>query len=128
MKMLVIIIFVAFAAVGCATLTEDAMTPIAFSFSDGSNGECKLQNKRGEWEIKVPSTVYVRRSGDALKYNCQTEDGRTAVGTIPSKINSKAKYILGVFLYYGIVDDMTDKDRKYMPNFVIPIMKSTTTR
>lgn len=41
MKKLVIIAFVAFAAttVGCATLTEDAMTPIALSFSDGSNGK-----------------------------------------------------------------------------------------
>ena len=26
--------------VGCATLTEDAMTPVAFSFSDGTVGKC----------------------------------------------------------------------------------------
>ena len=34
---------------GCATLTEDAMTPIAISFSDGSSGKSTLTNKRGVW-------------------------------------------------------------------------------
>ena len=35
---------------GCATLTEDAMTPIVMSFSNGSNGSngrCELSNERG---------------------------------------------------------------------------------
>jgi len=30
--------------VRCATLTEDAMTPVAFSFSDGAEGKCNLSN------------------------------------------------------------------------------------
>ncbi len=42
---------------GCATLTEDAMTPVTLTFSDGSNGQCKVQNKRGAWDVSIPSTV-----------------------------------------------------------------------
>ncbi|OOP56773.1 MAG: hypothetical protein AYP45_07075 [Candidatus Brocadia carolinensis] len=124
MKKLVIIAFVAFAAttVGCATLTEDAMTPIALSFSDGSNGKCKLKNKRGVWEVKIPTTVYVRKSDDALTYDCQTEDGRTAVGSIPSEMGAKIA-LSAVFLDFGITDAITDKHRKYTPSFVIPISK-----
>ena len=58
---------------GCATLTEDAMTPIALSFSDGSNGKCNLQNKRGAWPTSLPATVSVRKS----------------VGSIPSEMGAK---------------------------------------
>ena len=37
---------------GCATLTEDAMTPVTLTFSDGSNGQCNLENKRGAWQAR----------------------------------------------------------------------------
>ncbi|MTI11532.1 hypothetical protein [Sansalvadorimonas verongulae] len=72
-RILIIGLFIALT--GCATLTEDAMTPIAFSFSDGSDGECQLSNKRGAWTVQVPSTIYVRKSDDALQVRCKTDDG-----------------------------------------------------
>ena len=123
MKKLIVIIFaLAVTITGCATLTQDAMTPIAISFSDGSNGKCVLQNKRGIWEVDLPSTVLVRRSDDALKYDGQTEDGRRAVGTIPSKVGAKI-IASAVFLDFGIVDGITDKHREYTPSFVIPVKK-----
>ncbi len=105
---------------GCATLTEDAMTPIAFSFSDGSNGECVLENKRGLWNAGIPSTVYVRKSDDSLRYKCNTADGREAVGAIESEMGAKI-VASAVFLDFGITDAITDKHRKYVPSFVIPI-------
>ena len=121
-KLIVIIIALAVTTTGCATLTEDAMTPIAISFSDGSSGKCKLQNKRGVWEVNLPTTVLVRKSDDALKYDSQTEDGRTAVGVIPSEMGAKI-IASAVFLDFGITDAITDKHRKYTPSFVIPITK-----
>jgi len=107
---------------GCATLTNDPMTPIAISYSDGSNGECKLQNKRGIWKIDIPTTVSVRRSDDVLKMECETEDGRKTVGVIPSKIGAKI-IASAVFLDFGIVDSITDKHREYPASFVMPIKK-----
>ncbi len=108
------------AAVGCATLTEDAMTPIAMSFGDGSPGKCQLTNKRGAWSTDIPSTVSIRKSDDALKYDCETTDGREAVGSIESEMGAKI-VASAVFLDFGITDAITDKHRKYTPSFVIPV-------
>ncbi len=98
------------------------MPPVAFSFSDGSNGACTLQNKRGLWSVEMPATVLVRKSDDALKYQCETEDGREAVGAIPSEMGAKI-VASAVFLDLGITDAITDKHRKYPLSFVVPIKK-----
>src|SRR5687767_7436242 len=111
------------ATAGCATLTEDAMTPVAFSFSDGSNGECKLENKRGAWPSPIPATVSIRKSDDALKYDCLTEDGRKTFGSIPSEMGGKI-IASAVFIDFGITDAITDKHRQYPASFVIPIAKA----
>lgn len=107
-------------ATGCATITNDPMTPIALSFSDGSNGQCRLQNKRGAWETSMPMTYSVRRSDDPLKYDCSTADGRTAFGSIPSTVGAKI-VASAVFIDLGITDAITDKHREYPASFVIPI-------
>ncbi len=106
--------------VGCATITNDAMTPIALSFSDGSTGQCRLQNKRGAWETPIPTTYSIRRSDDPLKYDCKTSDGRTAFGAIPSTIGAKI-VASAIFIDLGITDAITDKHREYPSNYVIPI-------
>lgn len=105
---------------GCATLTEDAMTPIAMSFGDGSKGTCQMTNKRGAWSVDIPSTASIRKSDDALKYQCETVDGRKAVGSIESEMGAKI-VASAVFLDLGITDAITDKHRKYTPSFVVPI-------
>lgn len=112
----------AFLLSACATLTEDAMTPIALSFSDGSDGNCTLQNKRGIWETTVPTVVYVRKSDDVLIYKCKTENGREAVGSMESTMGAKI-VASAVFLDLGIVDSITDKHRKYPSSYVIPVSK-----
>ena len=106
--------------VGCATLTSDAMTPVALSFGDGSNGECLLANKRGQWEATIPSTVSVRRSDDPLRYQCKTSDGREASGQLASTAGAKI-VASAVFIDFGITDAITDKHREYPASFVIPI-------
>ena len=111
-------------AVGCATLTEDAMTPIALSFSDGSSGECHLDNKRGFWTAKVPETVYVRKSDDTLKFDCETDDGRESVGGIPSTMGGKI-IASAVFIDFGITDAITDKHRKYPLSVTIPVKQAS---
>ncbi|MEX0734796.1 MAG: hypothetical protein WDZ66_13405 [Steroidobacteraceae bacterium] len=110
-------------AVGCATLTEDAMTPVAFAFSDGTEGKCKLTNKRGAWETSIPATVSIRKSDDVLKYDCESEDGRKAFGSIESEMGGKI-IASAVFLDFGITDAITDKHRKYPASFVIPLPKA----
>ena len=108
----------------CATLTEDAMTPIAVSFSDGSEGECTFRNKRGSWKMDIPGTVSVRKSDDGLQYNAKTNDGRTAQGVITSEMGAKI-IASAVFIDFGITDAITDKHRKYAGSFVIPIKART---
>ena len=110
MKKLLVAVF-AMCTVGCATLTSDAMTPVAFSFSDGSSGECQLTNKRGVWSAEIPAVVSIRRSDDVLKYQCETQDGREAVGSIASTIGAKI-VASAVFIDLGIVDAITDKHRE----------------
>lgn len=117
-----LIVLLALSSIGCATLTNDAMTPISISFSDGSNGQCKLQNKRGVWETNVPSTYSVRRSDDILKYDCKTLDGRTAFGSMPSSVGAKI-IASAVFIDFGITDAITDKHREYPSSYVIPMAK-----
>ena len=119
---LAILFLLTTATMGCATLTEDEMTPIAISFSEGSSGICNLTNKRGIWKTEIPITINIRKSDDGLKYNCKTEDGREVVGMIPSTMGAKI-VASAVFLDFGIVDSITDKHRKYPGSFVIPIKK-----
>ena len=87
---------------GCATLTNDPMTPIAMSFSDGTGGNCVLTNKRGVWTTEIPTTIDIRRSDDALKYECETTDGREVVGSNESTIGAEI-VASAVFLDFGIV-------------------------
>ena len=105
---------------GCATIVNDPMTPIAFSFSDGSEGHCELQNKRGSWPSDIPATVSIRRSDDGLRFDCTTEDGRTSTGVIPREISGEI-VASAVFIDFGITDAITDKHRRYPASFVIPV-------
>ena len=99
------------------------MTPIALSFSDGSNGNCSLNNKRGSWSTTIPSTIMIRRSDDVLRYACESKDGREAVGTIASSMSAKI-VASAVFIDFGIVDAITDKHREYPQSFVIPLPRN----
>ncbi|MEX2327979.1 MAG: hypothetical protein WD558_09630 [Pseudomonadales bacterium] len=106
----------------CATLVNDPMVPVSFSFSDGSEGSCALQNKRGAWAVEPPATVYVRRSDDGLKFECETTDGRRATGLIPSTMGAEI-IASAIFWDLGITDAITDKHRHYPGTYVIPVKK-----
>lgn len=105
---------------GCATLTNDANVPVAVSFSDGSGGRRELSNKRGSWDVPIPSTPSIRRSDDVLRYSCDTNSGAHPVGSIPSTMGGKI-IASAVFLDFGIVDSITDKHREYPASYVIPV-------
>lgn len=108
---------------GCASITNDPMVPVSLSFSDGSNGICELNNKRGLWSLPMPGVASIRRSDDPLKFHCETSDGRKTAGSIPSTMGGKI-VASAVFLDFGIVDSITDKHREYPASFVIPIAKA----
>ena len=105
----------------CATIVNDAEVPVTLSFSDGSSGSCKLQNKRMQYQVDIPGTHQIRRSDDALKFDCKTESGKTAFGSIPSEIEDAKLAGSVVFFDLGITDSITDNHRTYTPNFVIPV-------
>lgn len=115
-----LIALITLSTIGCATLTNDAMTPVATSFSDGTNGTCEFQNKRGLWKAEIPATVMIRRSDDPLVYRCRTADGREASGSMPSTVGAKI-VASAVFIDLGITDAITDMHREYPASFVIPI-------
>ena len=104
-----------------ATIVNDAEVPVTLSFSDGSSGSCKLSNKRMQYQVDIPGTHQIRRSDDALKFDCKTESGKTAFGSIPSEIEDAKLAGSVVFFDLGITDSITDKHRTYTPNFVIPV-------
>ncbi|MBC6429337.1 MAG: hypothetical protein GDA55_08970 [Cellvibrionales bacterium] len=107
---------------GCATLTNDARIPLTVSFSDGSSGECRFTNKRGVYHSPIPTTsVLIRRSDDALFYDCTAEDGREVSGSIRSEIEGGKLAASVIFWDLGITDMITDKHRTYQGNIVIPM-------
>ena len=105
----------------CATIVNDPNTPVALSFSDGSDGTCNLNNKRGAWSGKVPGTFMIRRSDDTLRYDCKTDSGKTGVGGIASSMEGAKLGASVLFFDLGITDAITDKHRTYTPSFTIPV-------
>jgi len=105
----------------CATIVNDANVPVTLSFSDGSSGTCNLSNKRAQYKVDVPGTNLIRRSDDALKFDCKTTEGKTAFGSIPSEMEGAKLAGSIVFFDLGITDSITDKHRTYTPNFTIPV-------
>ncbi len=107
---------------GCATIVNDPNIPLAVSFSDGSAGKCDFRNKRGTWSAEIPSqNVMIRRSDDALVYDCTTSDGRKATGSIRSEVEGEKMAASVIFWDFGITDAITDKHRTYQGNVVIPV-------
>ena len=105
----------------CATIVNDANVPVALSFSNGEKGTCQLSNKRISMQVNIPGTHMIRRSDDALRFNCETASGKKAFGSIPSEMEG-GKMAASVFFWdLGITDSITDKHRTYTPNYVIPV-------
>ena len=121
MKNLLIILISIFTLTSCATIVNDANVPVAISFSDGSSGTCNLTNKRGSWSGKIPQTFQIRRSDDALRYDCTTDEGKKGFGSIPSEIEGAKLGASVVFFDLGITDAITDKHRTYTASFVVPV-------
>lgn len=106
----------------CATIVNDPEIPLVFSFSDGTGGECTFNNKRGEWTTAIPTNgVMIRRSDDALLYECVTADGRKATGSVRSEVEGEKMAASMIFWDLGITDSITDKHRTYQGNVVIPV-------
>lgn len=105
----------------CASIVNDAHIPMTVSFSDGSAGKCVFRNKRGAWPSAIPNTLMIRRSDDALIYDCESEDGRDSDGSIVSEMEGAKLTASVIFFDLGITDAITDKHRTYQGNIVIPL-------
>ena len=116
-------VFIIILTTSCATIVNDANIPVALSFSDGSEGRCKLSNKRANYDVEVPGTHLIRRSDDPLRYDCETKTGKKGFGSIPSTLEG-GKIAASVFFWdLGITDSITDKHRIYPSSFVVPVKK-----
>ena len=122
MNKYIVIAMCGLALSSCASITNDAFVPMAISFSDGSSGTCQITNKRMSIEAPIPSAPMIRRSDDNLQLNCKTDDGRTAIASVPSSMGGKI-VASAVFLDFGIVDSITDKHREYPASYVVPVKK-----
>ena len=112
-----------FTLLGCATIVNDSHIPLTVSFSDGSKGHCTFKNKRGTWSSDIPTTgVMIRRSDDALAYDCVTEDGMASSGSVRSEMEGEKLAASVVFLDLGITDAITDMHRTYQGIIVLPVM------
>ena len=105
----------------CATIVNDPNVPVSLSFSDGSEGQCQLSNKRVSLNVKIPSQTMIRRADDPLRFNCETANGKKGFGSIPSEIESGKLAGSVVFFDLGITDSITDKHRTYPASFIIPV-------
>ena len=121
MRFLLLFLSSIFLFASCATIVNDPNVPVSLSFSDGSDGSCVLNNKRGQWSGKVPGTFSIRRSDDILRYNCKTDSGKTGIGGIASSIEGAKLGASVLFFDLGITDAITDKHRTYSPSFTIPV-------
>ena len=117
----ILLILSTFIFTGCATIVNDANVPVTLSFSNGETGKCNLSNKRVSLQANIPGTSMVRRSDDALRFDCETKSGKKAFGSIPSEIEGAKLGGSVVFFDLGITDSITDKHRTYTPNYVIPV-------
>jgi hypothetical protein len=112
---------------GCATIVNDPSIPIAARFSDGSTGQCDFKNKRGSWPSEIPTEgLMIRRSDDDLVYDCSTEDGRKATGSVQSEVEGGKFAASVIFWDFGITDSITDKHRTYQGTVVIPLPPMAT--
>lgn len=68
----------------------------------------------------------IRRSDDALAYDCETSDGRKVNGLIKSETEGEKLAASILFFDFGITDAITDKHRTYQGNIVIPVAKIQT--
>ncbi len=73
--------------------------------------------------VRYSRQSYDRRSDDALRYDCTSDDGRKAFGSINSSIDAAKAGASVIFFDLGITDAITDKGRDYPTGFVIPLKK-----
>ena len=105
----------------CATIVNDPTVPVALSFSDGTEGNCKLSNTRAAYAVDLPTTQMVRRARSPLAYDCETKSGKSAVGSIPSSMEGGKIAASVLLIDFGITDSITEKGRTYPASFVIPV-------
>lgn len=64
---------------GCASITSEEMQSISLTSDAGQDGkineaDCALKNDRGNWQVKAPGFVSVRRSSEDLLVECKKEE------------------------------------------------------
>ena len=111
-----------FLAGGCATLSNEAHIPVAFTAPQcQTEMQCTATNKRGSWDFIPPETVMIRRSDDTLQVQCTAPGAKRTLKHAVSSEMEHAKMAASIFMLdLGITDAITDKHRVYAPKVEIP--------
>ena len=67
--------------------------------------------------MDIPGTHSVRRSDDALRFDCETEDNKKGFGISKVKLKVLNMVLASYFRDLGITDAITDKHRSYENSF-----------
>ena len=112
----------ALATTGCATVSNEAMIPVAFVAPHCEvELQCTATNKRGSWSFIPPQTVMIRRSDDTLHIECRASGTKKALTHAVASDMEHGKMAASIFLLdFGITDSITDKHRKYSEQVIIP--------
>ena len=97
-------------ATGCATVTGSETQAITVETHDAGGGavagaECKLSNNNGNWRLKSPATVNVRKSAEDLVVRCEMEDRPPGTARAVSKVNAG---MFGNIIVGGVVGAAID--------------------
>jgi hypothetical protein len=99
---------------GCASIVEGSFQRVAVQTTASNepvpNVACKLENTKGNWALKTPGSITVRRASDDLYIQC-VKDGVPA--PITAVKSSGSPWLWGNLLFGGLIGlgvDLADGD------------------
>ena len=98
---------------GCASITKGTSDVVNVEIANcGEVVDCTASNKKGSWDFKVPGSVRIKKSDEALSITCADGDA-TITRTVEPQGDSM---IWGNVLFGGIigagVDSSTDANQE----------------
>jgi len=104
---------------GCASITSESMQPVDVSAKSAqgknlSEVDCTLRNEKGEWDVKAPNTVSVRKAAGNLIVKCKKAghpDGKL------SAISRAGAGMYGNLIFGGGVGALIDHNKGTAYNY-----------
>jgi len=99
---------------GCASIVQGSYERVAVQTTASNelvpNVACKLENTKGNWVLKTPGSVTVRRASDDLYIECVKDGVPAPIAAVKS---SGSSWLWGNLLFGGLIGlgvDLVDGD------------------